>query len=262
VSSETTTEPPAPTRREHRAAGRSRARDVFYGVVGVIGELLITLGVLLFAFLLWQLWWTDVVGNRVQADIVAELPFEPVPTATPTAGVPAGPVIAPPRRDEPPPVMAEPPHATTFATIQVPRWAGEPERPISQGTDRATVLDVLGAGHYEGTAMPGGLGNFAVAGHRTTYAAPFRRMNRLRRGDKITLTMPYGRFTYRVEGLRVVLPQNTGVLKHVRHNRLVLTTCTPVDSAAKRLVTTARLVRAEARGPAVTLVPTLPVAPF
>src|SRR6185312_8968767 len=110
-----------------------------------------------------------------------------------------------------------------------------------------------GPGHYDGSPLPG---------QPTTYSAPFRRMNRLRRGDKITLTMSYGRFTYRVEGLRVVLPQNTGVLKHVRHNRLVLTTCTPVDSAAKRLVTSARLVRAVARGPAVTLVPTLPTAPL
>jgi sortase A len=119
-----------------------------------------------------------------------------------------------------------------------------------------------GPGHYDGSPLPGLAGTVAIAGHRTTYSAPFRRMNKLRRGDKVTLTMPYGRFTYRVEGLRVVLPQNTGVLKHVRHNRLVLTTCTPVDSAAKRLVTTARLVRAVARGPAVTLVPTLPVAPL
>ena len=119
-----------------------------------------------------------------------------------------------------------------------------------------------GPGHYDGSPLPGQPGTVSIAGHRTTYSAPFRRMNRLRRGDKITLTMSYGRFTYRVEGLRVVLPQNTGVLKHVRHNRLVLTTCTPVDSAAKRLVTSARLVRAVALGPAVTLVPTLPVAPL
>ena len=119
-----------------------------------------------------------------------------------------------------------------------------------------------GPGHYDGTAMPGLPGTVAIAGHRTTYLAPFRRMNKLRRGDKITLTMPYGRFTYSIEGLRVVLPGNVGVLKHVRHNRLVLTTCTPVDSAAKRLVATARLERAVARGPAVTLVPTLPVAPL
>jgi sortase A len=119
-----------------------------------------------------------------------------------------------------------------------------------------------GPGHYDRSPLPGLPGTVAIAGHRTTYSAPFRRMNKLRRGDKITLTMPYGRFTYKVEGLRVVLPGNVGVLKHVRHNRLVLTTCTPVDSAAKRLVATARLERAVARGPAVTLVPTLPVAPL
>jgi sortase A len=119
-----------------------------------------------------------------------------------------------------------------------------------------------GPGHYDRSPLPGLPGTVAIAGHRTTYSAPFRRMNKLRRGDKITLTMPYGRFTYRLEGLRVVLPGNVGVLKTVRHNRLVLTTCTPTDSAAKRLVATARLERAVARGPAVTLVPTLPVAPL
>jgi len=119
-----------------------------------------------------------------------------------------------------------------------------------------------GPGHYDGSPLPGQPGTVGIAGHRTTYSAPFRPMNKLRRGDKITLTMPYGRFTYRVDGLRVVSPQNTGVLRVVRHNRLVLTTCTPVDSAAKRLVATARLERAVARGPAVTLVPTLPRAPF
>ena len=181
----------------------------------MIGELLITLGVLLFAFLLWQLWWTDVVGNRAQAEIVAELPFEPVPTATPSAGAPAGPVIAPPRRDEPP-VMAEPPHATTFATIQVPRWVGEPERPISQGTDRATVLDVLGAGHYEGTAMPGGLGNFAVAGHRTTYAKPFNRVEELQVGDPLIIrTTDNIWYVYRVTSTEIVDPSNVGVIAPV-----------------------------------------------
>ena len=214
-------------------------------MVGVIGELLITLGVLLFAFLLWQLWWTDVVGNRAQAEIVAELPFEPVPTATPSAGAPAGPVIAPPRRDEPP-VMAEPPHATTFATIQVPRWVGEPERPISQGTDRATVLDVLGVGHYEGTAMPGGLGNFAVAGHRTTYAKPFNRVEELQVGR------PAGhphdgqhlvRLPGDVDGDRRSRPTSSVIAPvpgdpgAVPTERLItLTTCHPMFSARERFI--------------------------
>jgi sortase A len=70
-------------------------------------------------------------------------------------------------------------------------------------------------------------------------------MNKLRRGDKITLTMPYGRFTYSVEGLRVVRPEHVGVLKHVRHNRLVLTTC-PRRQCGQAPVASARLERAVA----------------
>jgi sortase A len=127
------------------------------------------------------------------------------------------------------------------------------------GTGRASLKK--GPGHYAGNALPGQGGTVAIAGHRTTYLAPFRHVDRLRPGDSITLTMPYGRFTYAVEGKRVVLPDNTGVLRHVRHNRLVLTTCTPVDSAAKRLVVTARLKQAVPRGDAIDLTPVAPTAP-
>lgn len=235
MSSETLDAPPS-TRR------RGRARDVTYGVVGVVGELLITLGVLLFAFLVWQLWWTDVVGNRAQAQIVRELPFEPVPTTSPDGTT--GPVIAPPRRDEPP-VMAEPAHATTFATIQVPRWTGEPERPISQGTDRATVLDVLGVGHYEGTAMPGGVGNFAVAGHRTTYARPFNRVEELQVGDPLVVrTTDDVWYVYRVTQTQVVDPSEVSVIAPVpgdpgaepTERLITLTTCHPMFSARERFI--------------------------
>jgi len=118
-----------------------------------------------------------------------------------------------------------------------------------------------GPGHYEGNALPGMGGTVAIAGHRTTYLAPFRHIDRLRPGDAIRLTMPYGVFTYTVEGARVVLPMNTGVLRHVHHPRLVLTTCHPVDSAARRLVVTARLKKAVPRGDAIDLTPTPPLAP-
>lgn len=242
MTGDTATATPPATRRDRRHSRQGRVGHVVYGIVGVIGELLITLGVLLFAFLVWQLWWTDVVGNRAQAEIVRELPFEPVPTAEP--GAPAGPIIAPPRRDEPP-VMAEPAHATTFATIQVPRWAGEPERPISQGTDRATVLDVLGSGHYEGTAMPGGLGNFAVAGHRTTYAKPFNRVEELQVGDPLVIrTTDNIWYVYRVTSMEVVDPSNVGVIAPVpgdpgavpTERMITLTTCHPMFSARERFI--------------------------
>src|SRR4029079_8169887 len=100
-------------------------------------------------------------------------------------------------------------------------------------------------------ALPGQRGTVAIAGHRTTYMAPFRHVDRLSPGDHIALTMPYGRFTYLVEVSRVVHPDNTGVLRHLHHNRLVLTTCPPVDSAARRLVVTARLQTAVPRGAAI-----------
>jgi sortase A len=118
-----------------------------------------------------------------------------------------------------------------------------------------------GPGHYGGTALPGERGTVSIAGHRTTYGAPFRQLNRLNKGDPITLTMPYGKFIYSVEGSRAVPPTETTVLGPVHYDRLVLTTCTPLGSADKRLVVTARLRRATPRGPAIELVPVPPSAP-
>jgi sortase A len=97
-----------------------------------------------------------------------------------------------------------------------------------------------GPGHYDSTVLPGQRGTVGIAGHRTTFLAPFRRLDRLNRGEQIVLTMPYGRFTYTVEDSVVVSPSKGTVLRRVNHDRLVLTTCTPLFSAAKRLVITAR----------------------
>jgi len=113
---------------------------------------------------------------------------------------------------------------------------------ISQGTDSGTLR--RGPGHYADTPLPGGGGTVAVAGHRTTYLAPFRRLDDLERGDLIAVTMPYGRFRYRVEGRRVVSPQEVGVKRPVSYERLVLTACHPLYSASQRIVVFARLATA------------------
>ena len=97
-----------------------------------------------------------------------------------------------------------------------------------------------GPGHYESTVLPGQRGTVGVAGHRTTYLAPFRKLDRMRRGDTITLAMPYGRFTYEVTGSAVVRPSRVAVLRDRARNGLVLTTCTPLFSAARRLIVFAR----------------------
>ncbi len=105
-----------------------------------------------------------------------------------------------------------------------------------------------GPGFYEGNPLPGTGGTVAVAGHRTTYGAPFRRIDELRRSDRLVVTMPYGRFEYRVERTRIVAPSATWVVRRTDHERLVLTACHPLYSAAQRIVVTARLARSTPRG--------------
>ena len=107
-----------------------------------------------------------------------------------------------------------------------------------------------GPGHYPATPLPGQRGTVAIAGHRTTYGAPFHDVDDLRRGDRIELDMPYGRFTYRVERTRIVPPTATEVTDRVSYDRLVLSACHPLYSAAQRIVVFARLEKAQARGPA------------
>jgi sortase A len=98
-----------------------------------------------------------------------------------------------------------------------------------------------GPGHYPATPLPGERGTVAIAGHRTTYGAPFRDIDDLDRGDRIELRMPYGRFVYRVERTQIVEPTETSVTDRVDHDRLVLSACHPLYSAAKRIIVFARL---------------------
>lgn len=96
-------------------------------------------------------------------------------------------------------------------------------------------------GHYLGTVMPGQRGSVGIAGHRTSYGAPFRHIDKLRVGDRITVTMPYGRFTYRVQGRKIVSPEQSDVFKRVSYQRVVLSACHPLYSAAQRILVFARL---------------------
>ncbi|MBU6337390.1 MAG: class E sortase [Acidobacteria bacterium] len=111
---------------------------------------------------------------------------------------------------------------------------------VIQGTGQAELRE--GPGHYEPTSLPGQRGTVGIAGHRTTWQQPFRHIDRLRPGDRVTMTMAYGRFTYLVEKTRVVAPSQVGVLTAVRgRERIVLTACHPLYSAAQRIVVFARL---------------------
>jgi len=117
------------------------------------------------------------------------------------------------------------------------------------GTDTGDLI--RGPGIYRETHFPGIAGTTAIAGHRTTYLAPFREINLLKPGNHILLNMPYAHFTYTVTGQRVVWPTNVqAAVSNVGYTRLVLSACTPVFSAEKRLLVYARLTRTVPMGPA------------
>jgi sortase A len=132
---------------------------------------------------------------------------------------------------------------------------------VVDGSDAASLRK--GPGIYDDAPFPGAPGTVAIAGHRTTYRAPFRRIDKLRTyrapfrridklrpGNEIVLEMPYGRFVYRVQQTRIVRPSEVSVVRRVAYDRLVLSACHPLYSAAKRIVVFARLVGAQARGAA------------
>ncbi len=215
-----------------------RRRSVAFGVVGVVGELMITTGVLLALFVVWQLWWTDVEAEAVHARIVAD--FE---HAAPAPAPDIAPDIAPAQQG-PPPAIAVPGDATTFALLRVPRWGEDYVVPISEGVGRKTVLDVKGIGHYPGTAMPGQIGNFALAGHRQTYGRPFFRAPELQPGDALVVESDAAWYVYRVTESLIVSPRAVEVIAPVpgqpaaqpTEAMITLTTCHPLYTTRQRYV--------------------------
>jgi sortase A len=121
---------------------------------------------------------------------------------------------------------------------------------IIQGTDVPSLEK--GPGHYPSTALPGMGLTVAIAGHRTTYLAPFKLLNELVPGDQIIIQMPYGKFTYAVQYQRIVLPTALWVTHNVGYERLVLSACNPIYSAAQRIIVFARLTSVQPLGPART----------
>jgi sortase A len=112
---------------------------------------------------------------------------------------------------------------------------------VVQGTD--TVSLQKGPGHFPETPFPGEGGTAGIAGHRTTYLAPFRHIDSMEPGDRIVLEMPYATIVYRVQKTAIVDPSDVGVVRYVGYERLVLSSCNPVYSAAQRFIVFARAVR-------------------
>lgn len=226
-----------------RTAAVPAARTaVLRGTVQVIGELLITAGIILLLFVAWQLWWTNVESDAKQSAVIKEFAQELGP-------VPVQPDLPAAQADYgPPAVAAAPGHAGTIGIIYIPRFGDTYTRPIAQGTS-ADVLDTLGLGHYANTSMPGAPGNFAVAGHRQTHGAVLDNIHTLVPGDKIYVQTKDGFYTYVFRNNQIVMPSRTDVLEPVptrpgvtpTESFLTMTSCNPRYGAEERIIAYALL---------------------
>ena len=209
----------------------------FWRVVSGVGKTLIWAGLLILSFVAYELWGTGIAEARHQDTLRKQ--FQSVIGTPAEAATP----------DE---VAPLPPSGGAMAIIKFPKIGVE--KTVVEGV---SVSDLKkGPGHYPETPMPGHVGNVAIAGHRTTYGAPFYRLDELKPGDAILITTREGAFKYKVTSSKVVGPDDSSVLNPTPDNRLTITTCHPRFTAAQRLVVVAAL-----DGPASTKPVAKPVAP-
>lgn len=216
---------------------RSRTQRPSAGiaVVGVLGELLITAGVVVALFVVWQVVWTDVEGEQAATAHIASYELE-LPESPEVVGVE--------QRAEPPPLEAKEVDANTIATMFVPRWGSDWEFPIAEGVGRDNVLDAGYIGRYPETQLPGEVGNFALAGHRQSHAKPFYGVADLVVGDPIIVQTAQAWYVYRVTESYIVPPTQVSVLDanpmapgtEPTARMITLTTCHPLWSTRERWI--------------------------
>ncbi|MCU1455934.1 MAG: sortase family protein LPXTG-site transpeptidase [Actinomycetia bacterium] len=211
-----------------------------------------TLGLLILLFVAYQLWGTGVYESQQQDKLASQFQQEirKQPTTTTTSGT------APAVTTTTAPTPAAP-QGDAVGHIVIPKI----------GVDKYVVQGVgvpdlrKGPGHYPNTPMPGQAGNAAIAGHRTTYGAPFNRLDELNVDDQIQITTTQGTFTYKVDKQPyAVQPTQTDVLAPTTGATLTLTTCTPKFSASQRLIVQAALVLPKDQTPLPTAATTPAVA--
>jgi sortase A len=184
----------------------------------IMGRSFIGLGAFILLFLLYQVFGTNFVTGREQAALASELKerWE--------SGAPAS-------------SDGQPNIGEGIAVLQIPKIGVNSV--VVEGIEVADLKK--GPGHYPETALPGQRGNMVISGHRTTYGAPFYRLDELEAGDIITIFDATGPFQYRVAETKVVEPTQISVIAPSTDSRLTLTTCHPRFSARQRLVVVAML---------------------
>jgi sortase A len=224
-------------------------------VVAATGRVLVTVGILILLLVAYQLWGTGLYEARQQSKLkdqfartLREAPkASSAPTTVTTKPGPAETSTTTTTAVPAPPA----PSGEAIAILRIPKIGVDSA--VIQGIERPDLRK--GPGHYPLTPMPGQIGNAAIAGHRTTYGAPFYRLDELVAGDDIAVRTHVGTYHYRVTQQQVVDPTFVAVLDPTPNATLTLTTCEPRYSARKRLVIHASLVAERSPPPALPPTP-------
>ncbi len=210
--------------------------------VRTLGELMITAGVVLLLFVAYELWGTNIYTAQQQDQLRHELQqqwAQPPPPA--------------PKGGTRPASINEVPLGDAVAILRIPRLGSGYAKVVVEGVSHEDLKK--GPGHYPGTAAPGKVGNFVVSGHRTTYGAPFNRLDELSKGDAVVVETRTQWITYQVRSEEIVDPHDMAVIAPVPDHPgekptqawMTMTTCNPKYSASQRLIVHALLVDTRAK---------------
>jgi sortase A len=239
--------------------GREPTHRQVRTVIGAVGRVLVTVGVLVLLFVAYQLWGTGIYEARAQSRLQSQFKRELAERRSATSTTTSQPgtstaTTAPPTTAAPVQLPPAPADGDPVGVIRIDKLGVD--KVVVEGT---TVPDLrMGPGHYAGSPMPGQVGNAAIAGHRTTYGAPFGDLDQLARGDRISVQTLTGTWVYALTADPfAVQPTQTEVLDPTvdpatgqELATLTLTTCEPKYSATERLV-----VKAQLTGPQTPLAP-------
>jgi sortase A len=201
-----------------------------------LGEVLITAGLVLLLFCVYQLVWTNVEADRAQGKVSDSLRQQ---WSRQRAG------------DSPNLRLSKSDFGKGFAFLHIPRLGKKYSVPVVQGVSLPDLS--RGVGHYPSTALPGQVGNFAVAGHRATNGEPFAHLDEVTKGDSLVVETRLTWFTYVVDKVQIVQPTDVWVIEPVpgkpnqspTRRLITLTTCNPRWASTQRLIIFGHLTASE-----------------
>ncbi|MDO5722693.1 MAG: class E sortase [Actinomycetaceae bacterium] len=221
----------------YRATHTRRRPSPFLMFIGVVGELLITISLVLGLYVFWELYWSSWKVEGERDKVVAQFHAQ-LPEAIKGPGD---------KRTDAPPAFEKLPWGETLGILHIPQW--DMQIPVVESTSSG-LLDQGLAGHYSETQQPGEIGNFAVAAHRRGGGNNFRKIHTLEPGNRFVLETKNVWLVYEMRSNEIVDPSAVEVVYPVPHEKntkptrrlMTMTSCNPEFGNWERFIVFSELV--------------------